>query len=141
METITEAVARQARERPRSIALVDGGTRLSWGEVKPWADRAAGWLLALGLPRGATVLGERALYVYRTGNRSTGVFEADEEAVSRMIDLTAAARGEQASEGLVVPAHQVFPGLVADDPDQISGADDVGKHERSRLPLRRHWAS
>lgn len=57
METITEAVARQARERPRSIALVDGGTRLSWGEVKAWADRAAGWLLALGLPRGSTVLG------------------------------------------------------------------------------------
>lgn len=57
METITEAVARQARERPRSIALVDGGTRLSWGEVKAWADRAAGWLLALGLARGSTVLG------------------------------------------------------------------------------------
>ena len=57
METITEAVARQARERPRAIALIDGGTRLSWGEVKAWADRAAGWLRALGLPRGATVFG------------------------------------------------------------------------------------
>lgn len=57
METITEAVARQARKRPRAIALVDGGTRLAWGEVKAWADRAAGWLRALGLPRGSTVLG------------------------------------------------------------------------------------
>ncbi len=57
METITEAVARQARERPRSIALVDGGTRLAWDEVRAWADRAAGWLLALGLARGSTVLG------------------------------------------------------------------------------------
>ena len=57
METITEAITRQARERPRSIALVDGGTRLTWGEVKAWADRAAGWLFALGLPRGSTVLG------------------------------------------------------------------------------------
>jgi acyl-CoA synthetase (AMP-forming)/AMP-acid ligase II len=57
METITAAVARQARDRPRSIALIDGTTRLSWAEVKTWMDRAAGWLLALGLPRGATVLG------------------------------------------------------------------------------------
>ncbi len=57
METITEAVSRQARERPAAVALVDGGLRLSWAEVKSWTDRAAGWLLALGLPRGATVLG------------------------------------------------------------------------------------
>ena len=57
METITEAVARQARERPRAIALVDGNTRLAWAEVEAWVDRAAGWLLALGLPRGSTVLG------------------------------------------------------------------------------------
>ncbi len=57
METITEAVTRQARERPRAVALVDGATRLTWGEVKSWVDRAAGWLLALGLARGSTVLG------------------------------------------------------------------------------------
>ena len=57
METITAAVARQARNRPRSIALIEGTTRLSWGEVKIWMDRAAGWLLGLGLPRGSTVLG------------------------------------------------------------------------------------
>jgi len=57
VETITEAVTRQARERPRSIALIDGATRLAWGEVKAWTDRAAGCLLALGLARGSTVLG------------------------------------------------------------------------------------
>ena len=57
METITEAVARQARERPRAIALVDGDSRLCWAEVKMWADRAAGWLLQLDLPRGSPVLG------------------------------------------------------------------------------------
>jgi len=57
METITAAVARQVRDRPRSLALIDGPTRLSWAEVKSWMDRAAGWLLGLGLPRGSTVLG------------------------------------------------------------------------------------
>jgi acyl-CoA synthetase (AMP-forming)/AMP-acid ligase II len=57
METITAAVARQVRDRPRSIALIDGTTRLSWAEVETWMDRAAGWLLGLGLPRGSTVLG------------------------------------------------------------------------------------
>src|SRR3990170_5578319 len=57
METITAAVARQVRDRPRSLALVDGTNRLAWVDVKTWMDRAAGWLLALGLPRGSTVLG------------------------------------------------------------------------------------
>ncbi len=57
METITAAVARQARERPRAIALIDGDIRFAWGEVKAWTDRATGWLLALGLPRGSPVLG------------------------------------------------------------------------------------
>ena len=57
METITAAVARQVRDRPRSIALIDGATRLSWAEVETWMNRAAGWLLGLGLPRGSTVLG------------------------------------------------------------------------------------
>ena len=57
METITAAVARQVRDRPRSLALVDGTNRLAWVDVKTWMDRAAGWLLGLGLPRGSTVLG------------------------------------------------------------------------------------
>ena len=57
METITAAVARQVRDRPRSIALIDGATRLSWTGVKTWMDRAAGWLLGPGLARGSAVLG------------------------------------------------------------------------------------
>lgn len=57
METITEAVTRHADERPDGVALTDGVTSLSWLEVKSWMDDAARWLLALGLPRGATVLG------------------------------------------------------------------------------------
>jgi len=57
LETITAALARQARERPDALALIAGGVRLTWREAKDWVDRAAGWLLALGLPRGAPVLG------------------------------------------------------------------------------------
>ena len=56
-ETIVAALARHARERPAAPALVAGRVRLNWGEVKHWVDGAAGWLLALGLPRGASVLG------------------------------------------------------------------------------------
>jgi acyl-CoA synthetase (AMP-forming)/AMP-acid ligase II len=56
-ETIVAALARHARERPVAPALVAGGVRLSWDEVKHWVDRATGWLLDLGLPRGASVLG------------------------------------------------------------------------------------
>lgn len=78
METITEAVARQARERPRAIALVDGDIRLSWAEVKAWADRAAGWLLAHGLPRGSTVLGWlpncAEFYLLRLACEQAGLF-------------------------------------------------------------------
>lgn len=57
METITEALTRQARERPTSAALADSRVRLSWGDTKAWVDRAAGWFLALELPRGTAVLG------------------------------------------------------------------------------------
>jgi acyl-CoA synthetase (AMP-forming)/AMP-acid ligase II len=57
METITEAVARQARDRPTATALVCGGIRLGWREVGAWVEQAAGWLAALGLPRGAPILG------------------------------------------------------------------------------------
>ncbi len=57
IETITEALARQARERPASPSLADGRERLNWGEVESWVERAAGWLLARGLARGAPVLG------------------------------------------------------------------------------------
>jgi len=57
IETIVEALARHARERPQAVALSDDRAKLTWLEAKAWVDRAAGWLLALGLPRGASVLG------------------------------------------------------------------------------------
>lgn len=57
METITQALARHAIERPDCPALADGRARLAWSEVEAWVGRAAGWFLELGLPRGSTVLG------------------------------------------------------------------------------------
>lgn len=56
-ETIVAALARHASDRPSAPALVAGAARLNWAEVRNWVDEAAGWLLALGLPRGASVLG------------------------------------------------------------------------------------
>jgi acyl-CoA synthetase (AMP-forming)/AMP-acid ligase II len=56
-ETIVAALARHACERPAEPALITGRVRLSWAEAKVWVDCATGWLLALGLPRGASVLG------------------------------------------------------------------------------------
>ena len=57
LQSIVEALARHARERPTAPALVAGSVRLTWSETKEWVDRATGWLLALGLPRGSSVLG------------------------------------------------------------------------------------
>ncbi|MGD0024940.1 MAG: class I adenylate-forming enzyme family protein [Xanthobacteraceae bacterium] len=57
METITQALARQARERPAALSLVDDRVRLTWGEVAAWVSRAAGWFRQRGLARGAPVLG------------------------------------------------------------------------------------
>ena len=57
METMTEAVARQARDRPTATAFICGTIRLTWREVGVWVEQAAGWLVALGLPRGAPILG------------------------------------------------------------------------------------
>lgn len=57
IETIIEAVARQARSRPDAPALADDRARLTWSEAKAWVDRAAGWLIKSGFPRGAPVLG------------------------------------------------------------------------------------
>jgi acyl-CoA synthetase (AMP-forming)/AMP-acid ligase II len=57
METIIDAVARQALDRPMATALICGGIRLAWREVGVWVEQAAGWLVALGLPRGAPILG------------------------------------------------------------------------------------
>ncbi len=57
IETITQALARQARERPAELSLVDDRVRLTWGEVAAWVDRGAGWLRSHDLPRGVTILG------------------------------------------------------------------------------------
>ncbi len=57
MESITQALARQARERPAALSLVDDRVRLTWGEVAAWVSRAAGWLRQHGPARGAPVLG------------------------------------------------------------------------------------
>lgn len=78
METITEAVTRHAVEQPDGTALTDGVTSLSWFEVKSWMDDAAGWLVAIGLPRGATVLGWLPncleLYLVRLACEQAGLF-------------------------------------------------------------------
>lgn len=57
IETITQALARQARERPAAPALIDDRVRLTWGEAADWVGRAAGWLRQSGLQRAAAVLG------------------------------------------------------------------------------------
>ena len=56
-ETITQALARQARERPTALSLVDDRVRLTWDEIAAWVSRAAGWFLQHNLSRGAPVLG------------------------------------------------------------------------------------
>lgn len=56
-ETIVAALARHARERAAACALADDRVRLSWRETEGWVARAAGWLAARKLPRGAAVLG------------------------------------------------------------------------------------
>lgn len=56
IETITQAVARQAREQPAAAALIDDRVRLTWADVSDWVARAAGWLRRQRLPRGAPVL-------------------------------------------------------------------------------------
>lgn len=77
-ETIVAALARHAHQRPTAPALVAGSVRLSWAETKDWVDRATGWLLALGLPRGACVLGWlpncAAWYLVRFACEQAGLF-------------------------------------------------------------------
>ncbi len=57
MKTMTEAVARHARERPIAPALADDRFRLSWGEVAKWMEATAGWLGSRDIPRGTPVVG------------------------------------------------------------------------------------
>src|SRR6266849_43751 len=61
--------------------------------------------------------------------------EGDGEAVA------AAARREERSERLVVPAQEVFPGRVADSLDEVGGLDDVREHERLGGALGGHCAA
>jgi acyl-CoA synthetase (AMP-forming)/AMP-acid ligase II len=56
-ETFVDALARHARERPGAMALVDDRARLTWSDAAAWVERAAGWFVTRGLPRGAVVLG------------------------------------------------------------------------------------
>jgi acyl-coenzyme A synthetase/AMP-(fatty) acid ligase len=78
IETLTEALARHARERPRALALVDGRARLDWGQTKTWVDGAAAWLVEQRLPRGAAVLGWlpncAELYLVRLACEQAGLF-------------------------------------------------------------------
>ncbi len=46
IETFVEALARHARDRPGSLALVDGRVRLAWRETAEWVEDAAGSLAA-----------------------------------------------------------------------------------------------
>jgi acyl-CoA synthetase (AMP-forming)/AMP-acid ligase II len=77
-ETILAAVARHARERPTACALADERVRLSWRETDEWVARAAGWLAAHRLPRGAAVLGWlpncAELYLLRLACERAGFF-------------------------------------------------------------------
>ncbi len=78
IETLTEALARHARERAAAPALGDGRARLSWGGTKAWVDAAAGWFLEQGLPRGAPVLGWlpncAEFYLVRLACEQAGLF-------------------------------------------------------------------
>ena len=77
-ETIIQALARQARERPGALALVDDRVRLTWSETAEWVARAAGWLRAQALPRGASVLGwlpnAAEWYLLRLACEQAGLF-------------------------------------------------------------------
>ena len=78
IETLTDALARHARERPGAPALADGRARLDWGQTKSWVDAAAGWFVERGLPRGAPVLGWlpncAELYLARLACEQAGLF-------------------------------------------------------------------
>ncbi|MBI3373181.1 MAG: acyl--CoA ligase [Betaproteobacteria bacterium] len=77
-ETIVAALARHARERPAAGAIADDRSRLSWGETEQWVGRAAGWLAAHKLRRGAAVLGWlpncAELYLLRLACEQAGFF-------------------------------------------------------------------
>lgn len=78
IESLTEALARHARERGGAPALADGRARLDWGETKAWVDAAAAWFAEQGLPRAAPVLGWlpncAELYLVRLACEQAGLF-------------------------------------------------------------------
>jgi hypothetical protein len=51
----------------------------------------------------SAVLGQRPLDLDRAAERVIGIFERDEEAVSRLVDFFAAVAREKTAECLVVP--------------------------------------
>jgi cyclohexanecarboxylate-CoA ligase len=108
IETITQALARQARERPGALSLMDDRVRLTWGEVAAWVDRAAGWLRERGLPRGAPVLGwlpnGAEWYLLRLACEEAGLFWIPVPASQGRRELTSIA--ERARPAVVVsPGH------------------------------------
>src|SRR5687768_18459219 len=65
----------------------------------------------------------------------TGALEGHEEAVAGMVDLVTLVLRDGRAKLLVMPAQDLAPGLVADEADQVGGADDVGEHERPGHPI------
>jgi hypothetical protein len=80
----------------------------------------------------AAVPSQPSLDVDRTLDGIVGALERDEETVTGGVDLLAAMLCEGRSELPVVPAQQLRPGVIADEPDQVGRRDDVGEHERLR---------
>ena len=68
----------------------------------------------------------------------------NEETITGVIVFCTAMRGEERAQGLVVPADEMVPGVIADGVDEVGRPDDVGEHhgpndalgEAVRLPRR-----
>ncbi len=108
IETITQALARQAQERPAALSLIDDRVRLTWGEVAAWVGRAAGWFRESGLPRGAPVLGWlpncAEWYLLRLACEQAGLFWIPVPAGQGRRELTSIAERVQPAV-LVSPGH------------------------------------
>ncbi|OFZ89934.1 MAG: hypothetical protein A2V78_05185 [Betaproteobacteria bacterium RBG_16_64_18] len=131
IETIIDALSRQARERPAAPALADGRERLNWGEVKAWVARAAGWLRSCGLARGAPVLGwlpnRVEWYLLRLACEQAGLFWIPVPASQGKRELASIA-------GRVRPA-VLATGTVFRDRDFDAMADEICR-EHAIAPLR-----
>jgi acyl-CoA synthetase (AMP-forming)/AMP-acid ligase II len=122
-ETITQALARQARQQPAALSLVDDRARLSWSDVAAWVGRAAGWLRARGLPRGAPVLGWlpncAEWYLLRLACEQAGLFWIPVPASQGRRELASIAERVQ-------PAVLISRGRFRDR-DYAAEADDICK--------------